>query len=107
MIAEIEVSLPLSNPLAIKSVLNCFRVERVRGVSSNALYRLKYPVRREANKILHTEVTDSGLYAVVTVTQDAELDDREMPTQACFWFISFIDFVQRPLSPGFIPGLCN
>lgn len=86
----------------------CFSVRlRFRGVPSNALDRLKYFVRREADKILHTAVTDSGLYAVVTVTQDAELDDREMTTQACLWLISFIDFVQRPFSPGFIPGLCN
>jgi len=88
-------------------MLNCFRVERVRGVSSNALDCLKYPVRRETDKILHTAVTDSGVYAVVAVTQDAEFNDREMTTQACLWLISFIDFVQRPLSPGFIPGLGN
>lgn len=65
--AEIEVSLPPSDPLAFKSVLNGFRVQRVRGVSSNALHRLKYPVGGEAKKILHTEVTDSGFYAVAAV----------------------------------------
>ena len=59
--AEIEFSLPLSNPPALKSVLNCFRVKRVREVSSNALDRLKYRVGGEADKILHTPVTDSDL----------------------------------------------